>query len=488
MRFYWAVMWLVRGLAQIYFLGIHSSGLRHVPASGPVILAANHPSSLLDSVLLSAEVDRPVRYLARSGLFRFPLVASLFRWMGAIPVYRAAETGDAATRNEAVFSRVRAELVRGGCIGIFPEGRNSPRHGVAELRKGAARLALDAEAAADFQLGLRIVPVGINFENRDFFMSSVLLRFGPPISVADYADLHRHNANVAVRQLTSDLRDRLLQQASQLENQQLQELVDDVAAALRTEVTDQLHVEPETDDSRPARGPRRWLAWLLRWYTRNSASAGRALEQRIHSRQYVTAILQRAEQQAPGQVERLRNRVNRYKDHLAQGQLRLSLSHHFEESTRQRLIRLRMTAYAIAMAPVAAFGLVHNIVPYLLTAGLARLYRDDALRTFAYFAIGVLVFLLWYAGLGWWLWRNTALGPSAVVGYLALLPPTGLVALSYRRSILYYRERILVRTVFLTDQALVDLLVVERRRLAEQFSAMARRFGPATSGNGEGRP
>ncbi len=44
-----------------------------IPPTGPAVIAANHPS-YLDPILLSLQVERPIRFMAWDGLFRLPLL------------------------------------------------------------------------------------------------------------------------------------------------------------------------------------------------------------------------------------------------------------------------------------------------------------------------------------------------------------------------------------------------------------------------------
>jgi len=140
------------------------------------------------------------------------------------------------------------------------------------------------------------------------------------------------------------------------------------------------------------------------------------------------------------------------------------------------LPRLRMTAYAIAVAPVALFGAIHNAVPYLVTHWTGRLFRDEPVRAFAWFGIGVLAFLATYTGIGIGLWRWSGFTVPATVAYIALLPPTGIVALGYRRALLLYRERILVRTFLWNRRDLLRLLEHERVVILARLNALMRRY------------
>jgi 1-acyl-sn-glycerol-3-phosphate acyltransferase len=124
-------------------------GLEHIPASGPALLASNH-ISLVDPPAVGYLVDlrgREARFLAMSGLFRYPILAGLLRRMGQIPVERA--TSQAA----ASLAPAAAALGAGEVVVIFPEGGLSADLEPGRGRTGVARLARAA--------GLPVVPVGV---------------------------------------------------------------------------------------------------------------------------------------------------------------------------------------------------------------------------------------------------------------------------------------------------------------------------------------
>jgi 1-acyl-sn-glycerol-3-phosphate acyltransferase len=109
---------------------IHGAG--HVPASGPVILAANH-ASFLDPPLVGAALPRAISYLARENLFRFPVFGSILRAWDVVPVDRE---GGSPAGLKAILDR----LDRDRAVILFPEGTRSPtgelqtpRHGIGLL-------------------------------------------------------------------------------------------------------------------------------------------------------------------------------------------------------------------------------------------------------------------------------------------------------------------------------------------------------------------
>jgi hypothetical protein len=208
---------------------------------------------------------------------------------------------------------------------------------------------------------------------------------------------------------------------------------------------------------------------LLEWYRPDPAADADPFETREKTRKQISAILLRTAGRNPSALAPLRRQVDRYQDHLLQAELSHTVKRLLNKPVHQRLIRLQMTFYAIAMAPVALFGLVHNIVPYMFTKYTPRLVRQEPIRAFAYFGVGFLAFTTAYAGFGFWLWYFAGMTWKWALAYLALLPPAGFAALHYRRNLLVYRDRILVRTFFWNQEELLRLLRRERREVIHRF-------------------
>ena len=134
------------GWAFAWFCRLRVVGAEHIPASGPVILAANH-RSMLDVPLVVVACPRPVAFMAHRGLFGGPIRAAFFHAMGGYPVdpQRRRDTG--------ALGFGSAILEGGGVLGLFPEGTRSGRRPMGAFLPGAAWLALRAGAA--------VVPCGI---------------------------------------------------------------------------------------------------------------------------------------------------------------------------------------------------------------------------------------------------------------------------------------------------------------------------------------
>jgi 1-acyl-sn-glycerol-3-phosphate acyltransferase len=157
-------------------------GARHIPRSGPVILASNH-LSFADSLVIPIVAPRKVAFLAKSDYFTGTglsgaLTRAWFTSMGMLPVDRddsKAALGSLETALEV--------LGRGEAFGIYPEGTRSRDGRLYRGRTGVAHLALTAGCPV-VPVGLRgtehLQPVGARLPR----IVKVSVEFGEPIEVA----------------------------------------------------------------------------------------------------------------------------------------------------------------------------------------------------------------------------------------------------------------------------------------------------------------
>jgi 1-acyl-sn-glycerol-3-phosphate acyltransferase len=192
----------------LFYRRIAVAGRERIPARGPVIVVANHPNGLVDPVVLRIALGRTLAMLAKSTLFGNALGRAGMRAFDAIPVYRSMDAEDTA-KNQATFDRCRALLEGGGWLALFPEGTSHSDPELRPLKTGAARIALLAEEAAAFSLGVRILPVGLLYEDKEIFRSRVAAVVGEPIALLPYAARNAADARASVREL-ADAIDRAL--------------------------------------------------------------------------------------------------------------------------------------------------------------------------------------------------------------------------------------------------------------------------------------
>src|SRR5262245_15504296 len=104
---------------KVFYRRIELAGLDRVP-DGPVIFAINRPNGLVDPLFVLCFAPRPVSFLAKAPLFRYPVIGWFARMFEGIPVYRKQDQTRGSNRE--TFARARQVLRNGGSIAIFPEG------------------------------------------------------------------------------------------------------------------------------------------------------------------------------------------------------------------------------------------------------------------------------------------------------------------------------------------------------------------------------
>jgi 1-acyl-sn-glycerol-3-phosphate acyltransferase len=193
---------------------------------GPVLVVANHPNSLLDPLIVFRTAGRPTRPLAKAPLFDQAIVGSMLRGLGGLPVYRRQDDPAQMHRNDATFDAAIGALRAGDAVQIFPEGLSHSEPGLAPLRTGAARIALGAEAASGWTLGLRIVPIGLTYRRKALFRGDALAVIGEPFDIAELRAPYESDPTEAVRALTAEIGRRLEAVTLSLTSHEDQTLID----------------------------------------------------------------------------------------------------------------------------------------------------------------------------------------------------------------------------------------------------------------------
>lgn len=409
--------------------------------SGPVLLAANHPNSLLDPVVVLASAGRTPRTLAKAPLFERPVMGRVIRWGGAIPVYCREDDPSKIGGNADTFREAAAALRAGDAVQIFPEGRSHSDPQLSPLRTGAARIALAAESEGAWGVGVGLVPVGLTYVRKAFFRGRVVALYGEPIRVAAYRDSFERDPHTAARELTAELDHRLRSLTLNLTESEDDALIDTAEKmwALEKGLT--------TPRERPAlagRLPRlqafaRGLAWL-----------------RLHD---------------PARHQRLREAVAAY----TRAARLLEVG---EGDVPERyalwptlLWGVRRLVPVVLLSPLAVVAWVAWGIPYRLVGWQVERLRlpTDMVATYKLAAslLAYPLFLAIWAVVAGWLWGWTGLMLTLLV-----LPPLGLLAVRWLDCARDVVEDLLLFTRLARGGGLGERLARLRRSLVAEFDAI----------------
>jgi 1-acyl-sn-glycerol-3-phosphate acyltransferase len=444
---YRVVRILSRIAVNAYFARIEVGHPGRVPEEGPVLLVANHPSSLTDVLVLGVAIPRRLHFLAHSGLFR-PWIRGVFlRLAGTLPVYRREDDPTQTHRNEETFRACYAFFDEGGVVVIFPEGTSQTDRQVQRLKTGAARLALGYDALPGRAGRLAVVPVGLHFDERTAFRSDVVLSVGRPIDLAPFRARYAGDPEGTVRALTDAMQSVIEKLILYVPRVEMAGLVDDIEHLYLEELKGAM---PDAPDLALAQG----IADCVTYFSQTD----------------------------PTRLYRVWRRVAAYKRRLTILNLR-------DQTVRERILpdmiartsaRL-LTLGVVGFVPALAGALVH-IVPYKLADLIAGVASPDPTRiSFGRIVSGVILFPLTYAALAWVAWR-AGWSAKAVAATLAACIPLGVVALAYFRWLKRERHRLRLAFLATTNRRLVARIRSERRRLIRSLDEARREYLAATGG------
>jgi 1-acyl-sn-glycerol-3-phosphate acyltransferase len=414
---------VARAVVFLFHRRVAVEGAERVPREGPVVVVANHPNMLLDVLLLGTVQSRTLHFLAKATLFRNPFLARVLRASGVLPIHRRHEGPVEPGRNVDTFDACHRLLAEGGAICLFPEGVSHERNAVLPLKTGAARIVLEAEAKSGFGLGVRLVPAGLSFSNRELFRSDALVCFGEPLDPSPFFDAVRRNREVdAVRELTGK-----------------------IEAALQAIA---LHV-PDQDDEE-------LVAALRDFFSRDPAPSAERL---VVDRTLVDAVSD-FRNRHPIEYSRLRRQVLRYRKALeVLGLTHEGLVRRYRPGAVARYLGPRLLLALLGFVPFLLGALFHYL-PYKIPAWVASAVAKERVEQGTVKLLtGLVTFPLYYLA---------AVLLTGRLDVIAAMPLFGIAALLYLEAARNFGRE--VRVFFLhlrPDRRLTQLLEWRRALVAE---------------------
>src|SRR5947208_3091754 len=130
---------LARVVLTVPLLAIYrfrAIGVDNVPYQGPVILAPNH-FSFFDHFFIAMLLRREVQFMAKSQLFRPPVLDFILSHGGTFPVRRGQ-------KDEEAFITAHSILDRGGTVLMYAEGGRSLSKRLGEPKPWLGRLSIES--------------------------------------------------------------------------------------------------------------------------------------------------------------------------------------------------------------------------------------------------------------------------------------------------------------------------------------------------------
>jgi 1-acyl-sn-glycerol-3-phosphate acyltransferase len=224
---------IVKALAKSWHNYIHYRkviviGRENLKNNFPKILAPNHQNALMDAMAIVCSTRGQQVYLARADIFKKKFIASILYFLKILPVYRIRDGYDSLKQNSDIFSKTIDVLKSNKPLVILPEGNHEGVRRLRQLKKGIFRIALQTEESENFTLGLKIVPVGLDYSDYHRFRSVLTVIYGNPINVNEFRKSYEENPQVAYNSFRERLSTELKKYIVHIESEKDYEALDEL--------------------------------------------------------------------------------------------------------------------------------------------------------------------------------------------------------------------------------------------------------------------
>jgi 1-acyl-sn-glycerol-3-phosphate acyltransferase len=389
-----------RAMHYMYYGRLRVRGKEHIPYGEPMIFAPNHQNALMDALAVLFTIPRQMVFLARADIFKRGFFSNLLTFLKILPIYRIRDGYSALQSNSEIFDRT-VEVIRSQRpLVILPEGSHEGTRRLRPLKKGIARIAFQAEEACDFNLGINIVPVGLDYSRYEKSGAELLVQYGEPIKVADYIPLYRENPPKAVNELINELKRRISELMIDIRNEEHYEMIDILRRCYAYTVLKDKHLNVNP-------------------WNRHAAE--------IETIRILETWLENAPD--PTLVENLERASRDYR--LALGYNKLQFRNPEEGRWPWWKIIGQALLFMLAL-PLFIIGFVNNVFPVLIPKTIVKKIKDVQFRSSFKFGVSIVTFPVFYALQVILFQLFVPLPNIYTLWYLIALPVTGVIAVRYR--------------------------------------------------------
>ena len=348
-------------LHRLFYRRLTVVGYEKIPQGTPVIFAPNHQNALMDALAVLFASRKPVVFMARADIFKKTFVAKILNFLKILPIYRIRDGYGELGRNQEVFDDTVDVLKSNTPICILPEGNHEGLKRLRPLKKGIFRIAFQAEESRQFNLNLHIVPIGIDYSDYYNAGADLMVVFGTPIKVADYAEQYRENEQRTINTMVSVL-----------------------SAGMRSVM---VHIPEEHYQL---------IGQISEMYEPNvwdTCNTKREPYNKLTIRQYIIRKVTEAFARFPEKATEIEAAISSYNNKLS----KLGLTDCMIVQKAHRFLSLFIeTILSILLLPLHIYGAVMNYLPYKIPVWQASKIKDPNFRTSIQFGISVVLLPVYY--------------------------------------------------------------------------------------------
>ena len=397
-----------------FFKELTVSGKENIPENTPIIFAPNHQNALMDALaILYTTNDQPV-FLARSDIFKKKLIAIILTFLKILPIYRIRDGYGNLKLNDYIIKKIHAILSKNHYLVIFPEGNHGDKRQLRNLKKGITRIAFQSEEEYDYKLGVKIVPVGLDYTNYYKFKENLFVNFGKPIDLDQFFPLYKENPSKAHLALRKEISTQLKKYMIHIDNQEYYETINASREIYKYRMKEVLQIPS-----------------LKQPY-------------KFKADKKLIQLCEKIQENKPEQLAELDVKVKEYRKLLKS----LNIDYHAipEKKSITPIIIPGITSL-ILFSPIFLYGWINNLLSYYPAVHFSKKMRDPQFISSIKYGIGMVTFPLFYLIQTLLVYAFTK-EIYITLGYLLSIPLTGYFAFYYQQLFKILKKKIRLNNIF----------------------------------------
>lgn len=347
----------------IFYRKVYVHGIENIPKNTPLIITANHQNALMDACAIGYAADHQPVFLARSDIFTNPFIGRLMKFVKIMPVYRIRDGVESMGKNEEIFNLSVNVLKNNKRIALMPEGNHGGKRKLRPLKKGAARIAFMAEAESDFNLGLRILPVGLDYGNYTNFRASLFVNIGVPFSIVEFKEIYKENPRKAYLLFNEKLRNELSLLMIDIQNDEYYDTYTYLRELYNPRMRERIGLPKKN------------------------------LKNRFYAGKQIISMLDILAKDNPEKLKKLKELIMKFHDEIAKFNLKFWI---FERKKFSYLSLFLESILQLIFLPVHIYGVITNYLPYKIPVWVTNGIKDQQFVSSVKYIFLLVIFIVFY--------------------------------------------------------------------------------------------
>lgn len=183
---------VMRAILRVVRLKITVTGRENIPKE-PFILASNHQTLFDILAMKTILADRPLVFIAKRELFRWPVVGRMIKLLGNVPIERESDRAAA----QAIIEGIKM-YKSGAPVMVFPEGHRTRKNEMIPFKAGSFKLAMKPKAPLVVAC---VYDMHKAWKGWPFLAQKARIHFHEPLRPDFYTDKTSYEVSDAVREI-----------------------------------------------------------------------------------------------------------------------------------------------------------------------------------------------------------------------------------------------------------------------------------------------